>query len=222
MRSRVSTKHLDTVRHPVVLVRVVVVVHRHPEHLAGRADAFAIQGRRTQPVGSLPTWAAGSATTANTASGAASIVHDAVTRSSSTPMRRPRRRGLIAPSDPASHVGAGRARRRRVAPGRGHAHPRGAPSSTGPGGCPNGDAPRKPLRASPRRRPRQRRRGPAGGPATVRGVTRGRSRGCAGRCGPGSRRSWRSRRPAPGTADRARRPRPPGPARESRRHRARS
>src|SRR4029077_1153937 len=43
---------------------------------------------RTQPVPSMSAWADGSASTANTASGAASIVVDAVTRSVSIPMRR--------------------------------------------------------------------------------------------------------------------------------------
>src|SRR4030088_3010057 len=42
---------------------------------------------RTQPVPSMSAWADGSASTANTASGAASIVVDAVTRSVSIPMR---------------------------------------------------------------------------------------------------------------------------------------
>src|SRR3954454_14768044 len=43
---------------------------------------------RTQPVPSMSAWADGSASTANTASGAASIVVDAVTRSVSIPVRR--------------------------------------------------------------------------------------------------------------------------------------
>src|SRR3954469_19525717 len=43
---------------------------------------------RTQPVPSMSAWADGSASTANTASGAASIVVDAVTRSVSIPLRR--------------------------------------------------------------------------------------------------------------------------------------
>src|SRR2546423_7574321 len=42
---------------------------------------------RTQPVPSMSAWADGSASTANTASGAASIVVDAVTRSVSIPVR---------------------------------------------------------------------------------------------------------------------------------------
>src|SRR5947208_531701 len=43
---------------------------------------------RTQPVPSISAWADGSASTANTASGAASIVVDAVTRSVAIPVRR--------------------------------------------------------------------------------------------------------------------------------------
>src|ERR1700704_5841218 len=43
---------------------------------------------RTQPVPSMSAWADGSASTANTASGAASIVVDALTRSLSISVRR--------------------------------------------------------------------------------------------------------------------------------------
>src|SRR5947209_20381210 len=54
---------------------------------------------RTQPVPSMPAWADGSASTANTASGAASIVVDAVTRSVSIPVRRLAGPELIAARD---------------------------------------------------------------------------------------------------------------------------
>src|SRR5690349_16223656 len=52
---------------------------------------------RTQPVPSMAAWADGSASTANTASGTASIVVDAVRRSGSMPMRRRARPELIEP-----------------------------------------------------------------------------------------------------------------------------
>src|SRR5712672_672330 len=54
------------------------------------------RGSRTQPVPSMSACADGSASTANTASGVASIVVDAVTRSVSIPLRRFGGRGLIA------------------------------------------------------------------------------------------------------------------------------
>src|SRR5204862_4974300 len=54
---------------------------------------------RTQPVPSMSAWADGSASTANTASGAASIVVDAVTRSVSIPVRRLAAPELIAARD---------------------------------------------------------------------------------------------------------------------------
>src|SRR5207247_1677548 len=56
---------------------------------------------RTQPVPSISAWADGSASTANTASGAASIVVDAVTRSVSIPVRRLAGPELIAAPDTA-------------------------------------------------------------------------------------------------------------------------
>src|SRR5437764_15260173 len=66
---------------------------------------------RTQPVPSMSAWADGSASTANTASGAASIVVDVVTRWDSIRVRRPPRPELIAAWDqgdgvliPAGHV----------------------------------------------------------------------------------------------------------------------
>src|SRR5256885_873585 len=60
------------------------------------------RGPRTQPVPSMSAWADGSANTANTASGAASIVVDAVTRSVSIPVRRFVGPELIASRTPAS------------------------------------------------------------------------------------------------------------------------
>src|SRR2546421_8031360 len=67
---------------------------------------------RTQPVPSISAWADGSASTANTASGAASIVVDAVTRSGSIPVRRLAEPELIAARD------TGGARSERVGPSR--------------------------------------------------------------------------------------------------------
>src|SRR5438034_11085450 len=58
---------------------------------------------RTQPVPSMSAWADGSASTANTASGAASIVVDAVTRSGSIPVRRLAGPELIAARDIVGH-----------------------------------------------------------------------------------------------------------------------
>src|SRR5690348_5925490 len=59
---------------------------------------------RTQPVPSMSAWADGSASTANTASGVASIVVDAVTRSGSIPVRRLVEPELIArASEPPPH-----------------------------------------------------------------------------------------------------------------------
>jgi hypothetical protein len=58
----------------------------------------------------MSAWADGSASTANTASGAASIVVDAVTRSVSIPVRRLAGPELIAARD------TGRSRIERVAP----------------------------------------------------------------------------------------------------------
>jgi hypothetical protein len=54
---------------------------------------------RTQPVPSMSAWADGSASTANTASGAASIVVDAGTRSASIPVGRLAGPELIAARD---------------------------------------------------------------------------------------------------------------------------
>jgi len=54
---------------------------------------------RTQPVPSMSAWADGSASTANTASGAASIVVDAATRSVPIPVRQPTGPELIAARD---------------------------------------------------------------------------------------------------------------------------
>lgn len=55
--------------------------------------------RENGPVRSMAAWADGSASTANTASGAASIVVDAATRSVSMPVRRLAELELIAARD---------------------------------------------------------------------------------------------------------------------------
>src|ERR1700687_5311060 len=69
--------------------------------------ASPARGSRTPPVPSMSAWADGSASTANTASGVASIVVDAVTRSVSIPVRRLAGPELIAARDcSASAAGA--------------------------------------------------------------------------------------------------------------------
>ncbi len=57
------------------------MVHRHPEHVACGGDQVAANESRIHPVPSMAAWVDGSASTANTAFGAASIVVVAVTRS---------------------------------------------------------------------------------------------------------------------------------------------
>ena len=68
---------------------------------ANRRAGAPLMDPRTQPVPSMSVWADGSANTANTASGAASIVVDAVARSVSIPVRRLAGPELIAARDTA-------------------------------------------------------------------------------------------------------------------------
>src|SRR6266516_6189656 len=75
-------EYLYPVGHLVAPVRVVGVVHGHPEYLPRRSQLLAVEGSRTQPVPSIAACAAGSARTAKTASAGALMILVALTVSS--------------------------------------------------------------------------------------------------------------------------------------------